>query len=127
MKIFTIKRSHSIAGHGVFGVLDCDGFPFALTCENFKLHIPKGEYLCKKAFYYKGNYATYEITGVPNRDHILFHCGNTEEDSAGCVLVAEEFGELHQRIGVLRSKYGFAEFMARANNEESFKLIIEEV
>lgn len=30
-----------------------------------------------------------EITGVPNFDYILIHCGNTDEHTAGCLLVGD--------------------------------------
>lgn len=29
----------------------------------------------------------WEITNVPNREAILFHAGNTQDDSRGCILV----------------------------------------
>lgn len=28
-----------------------------------------------------------EVTGVPNFSHILIHCGNDDDDTAGCLLV----------------------------------------
>lgn len=124
MKIFTVKRTH-FTSMGVFGVLDCEGEPFAVTCENSQLYIPKGEYVCKKAFFNRKGYWTFEITSVPGRDHILIHKGNTEGDSAGCILVGENFGILKGRTAILDSKGGFEEFMSRTHDADSFKLIIE--
>ena len=31
-----------------------------------------------------------QILDVPDFEYILFHCGNDDDDTAGCVLVAEE-------------------------------------
>ena len=31
------------------------------------------------------------LRGVPNFRHILIHCGNTKDDTAGCLLVGEKF------------------------------------
>lgn len=125
MKVITIKRISYLPEMGVFGVILDEALPFALTCENFKLRIPEGEYICKKAHFNRGNYDTYEITDVPNRDHILFHMGNIDSDSLGCVLIGEEFGPLLGRhAGVKQSKFGFAEFMARVGSEDQFKLVL---
>ena len=127
MRIFNLKRTHLVQDIGLFGVLDDEGLPFVLSCENTKLYIPKGEYVCKKARYNAGGYDTYEIIDVPNRDHILFHCGNIDSQSQGCILLGEEFAPLLGRAaGVAQSKYGFAEFMARTKNEDAFKLVILE-
>ena len=31
-----------------------------------------------------------QITNVPNFEYILIHCGNTDEDTAGCLLVGSQ-------------------------------------
>jgi hypothetical protein len=120
---FTVKRTHLI-GSGFYGVLDVNNEPFALTAEHPSRHIPFGTYKCFKSYYHAGGYETYEIM-VEGRTRILFHCGNLGDvDSVGCVLVAEEFGVLKGRTGILRSKFGFAEFMARTKNVPEFTLEI---
>lgn len=126
MTVFTVKRTHNIT-EGSFGVIDCEGVPFAVTLENYKLRIPKGEYICKKAHYYGGGYDTYEITGVVGRTHILFHKGNVQDNSLGCILLAESFGTLNSKIAVLDSKGGFQEFMAKCNGAEEVRLVVLEV
>jgi len=135
LKLLTLKRTHR-TNYGCFGVLDCDGEPFAVTGEHIRLHIPKGEYTCFKSYYNAGKYQTYEIP-VPSRTHILFHKGNhtyddpatkaNEADTAGCVLIAESFGVLKGRTAVEGSADGFTEFMQRLKGVESFKLVILEV
>lgn len=125
LRIFTLKRTHKRA-LGVFGVLDDEGEPFALTLENHALYIPEGEYVCRKRHYIRGNYDTYEIMNVTNRTDILLHKGNLDSDSAGCVLLGENFGLLKGRTGILDSAGGFQEFMARTHDADSFKLVILE-
>lgn len=133
-KIITIYRLPK-REDGVFGVIADEGYQyFGLTCENHKLLIPKGEYLCKRTNSPKfGN--TFEITGVEGRDHILFHWGNIEDNSLGCILVGELFDSMlspdgTRKIAVLSSKttagQGFLEFLARTVNIDKFKLVIEE-
>ena len=55
--------------------------------------IPAGKYLCKrKVSPHFGE--TFEVTGVPGRGDILFHEGNTEENTQGCILLGLAFGSL---------------------------------
>lgn len=115
---------------GTFGVIIDGDKPFALTLENKWLNnqrniscIPEGRYICRR--YSSAKYPdTFEVTNVPGRSHILFHTGNTNEDTAGCILVAEQFGELNKAIAILASKPGFREFMERLIDVDVFELII---
>jgi len=63
--------------------------------------------------------------GVEGRSHILFHKGNTEEDTQGCILIAEQFGYLNGKVAVLSSKAGFNEFMFKMTGIDAFLLIID--
>ena len=57
--------------------------------------IPAGTYLCVRSVWHGGgDVETFEITGVPGRDRILFHWMNTEEDVEGCVGIGFSFGAL---------------------------------
>lgn len=124
LKVFTLRRTHK-RQNGVFGILDDEGEPFAVTCENNSLYIPAGEYSPQKSFYNKGGYWTFEIP-VPNRTRILLHRGNLDSESLGCILIGENFGVLKGRTAILDSKGGFEEFIARTHGVESFKLVITE-
>lgn len=118
---------------GTFGVLIDSGVPFAVTLENpwqnnlrFVSCIPEGTYRCKRVD--SPNFGdTFKIMDVPDREDILFHWGNTDEDTLGCVLVGEEFGKLYGQGAILRSKNGFNEFMEKLSGVEEFTLVIQSI
>lgn len=84
---------------GIFGTLEDDqALFFMYTLEHSYLDgevynpkIPKGTYTCVRGKHQLEHmtepFETFEITGVPNHDHILFHVGNYNKDSQGCVLL----------------------------------------
>jgi hypothetical protein len=129
MKILTLIRLPE-KDDGTFGVLGDEKGYFCLTCEKKwkdNQHdiscIPKGEYLCKrKMSEHFGD--TFEVTQVPNRSDILFHKGNVQTDSHGCILLGENFGVLNDKIAVLSSGEAYAEFTHILRNEQEFKLVI---
>ena len=53
-------------------------------------------------------FETFEITGVPGHSGILFHTGNTNNDSSGCVLLGTDT----TRLGISDSRLAFSKFMA---------------
>ncbi len=114
-------------GEVTYGVLiGSDGVPFAVTLEESwqqNQHniscIPVGTYTCKR-FHSVKHPNTFEITGVPNRQAILFHVGNSDPDTLGCVLVGEAFNA----PGITQSKDGFAEFMKRCAEVDTFILTV---
>ena len=114
MRVRLKVKTVAVLDEGCFSVLLWDGRPFAVsverTFENNRCVIENGAYLCKRDFYHKGGYETFEIF-VEGHDRILFHKGNAETDSEGCVLVAESFGVLKGQAAVLDSAGGFTEFM----------------
>lgn len=133
---FTLRRLlDSGEGDGVIGVLmgfytleeeadDPLGYP----------RIPAGRYICKRSRFHRGGYDTFEITGVPGRSRILFHKGNTEEDTMGCVLLGmelgtlvvrdEETGERRRKVAVLRSGDAFREFMDALRGVDEWEVVV---
>lgn len=117
---------------GTFGVLRHGDVPFVLTLERPWIDnqqnvscIPHGRYRCRKIRSPRfGN--TYEICDVPNRSHVLFHAGNTIEDTQGCVLVGEEFSGTWEKPMLVSSQRGFGELMKYLNGEVEFDLVIYE-
>lgn len=132
MKLFYLKRIADIAD-GTFGVLFADEIPFAITLERKWLNnksgescIPTGEYTVKRIISPKFG-ETFEVMAVMGRAHILFHKGNIDADSHGCILVAERFDYGINKVMVGDSKGGFIEFMGRLSGENEFKLIIKNI
>lgn len=129
-KTIILKRIAATAD-GTFGVLLDGDTPFAVTLERKWLDnraevscIPVGVYACKRVASPRFG-DTFEVTGVPGRSHILFHSGNTEDDSKGCILVAEQFGSINGKTAVQVSREGFAEFMARLKGVNEFTIEIK--
>lgn len=136
MKKLTLER-FAATQHGVIGRI---GQWFTLEEENLDnlrniSCIPAGMYKCKRSFYNKGGYPTFWVTNVPNRSNILFHKGNTEEDTQGCILLGNELGALivpdednkgvrTPKIAVLRSGEAFSEFMRSLDKVDEFELHI---
>jgi len=124
--MFTLKTV-SIIPDGCFGVLLHNEVPFAVTLERTydegkQIKIPAGIHRCHRSRYNKGGYDTFEIE-IEGHSRILFHKGNTELHSDGCVLVAESFAMFGGKPGIAMSGEGFGEFMKRAT-EDSFMLTV---
>jgi hypothetical protein len=84
--------------------------------------IPQGTYHCERTRYHRGGYDTFEIAGVPGHSRLLFHAGNVEADSEGCVLLGQRFGFSRGSPGVLQSRMAFAEFMSVMGFRPNFRL-----
>ena len=125
----TIKRLET-GSQGTFGAIIHDGKPFAVTLEREWLDnkpnvscVPRGTYTCKRTQSPKFGH-TFEVTNVEGRTHILFHKGNLDDDSHGCILIGEEYGRLNKDHGILNSKHGFFEFMQKLDGKDEFELTI---
>lgn len=98
--------------------------------------IPAGRYTCVRAWFVRGGYETFEVLNVSGRSNILFHKGNTEEDTEGCILLGsrvgllevtdEDSGELEYKLAVLDSRNAFKRFMNSLREVNSFELLIED-
>jgi hypothetical protein len=114
----TVQRLTKSAELPTYGVLIReDGVPFALTLERPWLQnqkgkscIPAGAYTAKRHQSPKFG-ETFWVQDVPGRSEILFHKGNIDDDSHGCILVGEQFNPVKGEDGITASKEGFEEFM----------------
>lgn len=91
--------------------------------------IPKGEFRCMLGQHRLASmthaFETYEIIGVPGHTNLLFHWGNFNNDSEGCILVGELVA--HRTIGsdmITQSKKAFADFIALQSGTLSFLLTV---
>ncbi len=130
MKRLSIKRI-SKSPSVTMGALINEGIPFCLTLEPPWLFnkekvscIPNGVYRCKRITSPKYG-ETFEITGVPDRSHILFHWGNVVKDTEGCVIIGQSFGKLQDQPAVLESKKTFTEFNNLLKDVAEFILEVE--
>lgn len=121
--------------NGIMGVLiKQPGFvPFCNTLEltwrnntRFVSCIPSGIYMCERMISpSKGE--TFEITDVFNRSDILFHKGNIDDDTEGCILLGEGFGYVDNEPAITQSKFAFDEFMTLMEGVLSFRLDLRSV
>ena len=118
-------KTVAIREDGCFGVLLFNGRPFAVTLErtfeNLRTVIRAGAHQCRRSYYHKGGYETFEIT-VEGHARVLFHKLNVEEESEACVGVGESFGQLHGETAIIDSKHGFEEFVSLTAGLNEFVL-----
>jgi hypothetical protein len=129
MEIVFLKRAHSskTVTLGMITVSGVEHEPI-YTLENPQRstkkdsRIPAGIYTCEpySGTKYKN---VYIVTGVPGRTAILFHWGNTEKDTAGCILLGLKTGRLDGAPAVLSSKKAFNYFKSLIGNKP-FKLVV---
>lgn len=128
MKLVRVSDS----GVATYGVLLQDRTPFAVTLERPWLDnrkgescIPAGDYECRRVK--SPTFGdTFEVVNVQGRTAILFHKGNINDDTHGCILVGESFNPVLGRPGITASKEGYAEFMGLLRMVNSFPLTITE-
>jgi hypothetical protein len=116
-----------------YGVLIQGYTPFAVTLEDPWRDnerevscIPAGTYQCKRVDSPRFG-ATFEVSNVPGRSHILFHKGNGPDDTRGCILLGKKFNYITERPGIKDSAEAFGEFLKITAMTLEFPLEIVEV
>lgn len=132
MKNFTLIRIAYIPD-GTFGVLFDEDIPFCLTLEREwkdnqrgESCIPVGGYICDRVQSPKFG-DTFKVQNVYQRSDILFHKGNIEDDSHGCIILGEQYHKYKGKISIKASREGYAEFKERTKDVNSFSLGIKDV
>lgn len=117
---------------GTFGVLFDGDIPFCLTLEREWRNneknvscIPRSKYICKRIESPKFG-DTFEVLNVSGRTDILFHKGNIEDDSHGCIIIGEQFHTYKGKISLKASREGYAEFHRILNPDDWFELEIKD-
>lgn len=83
--------------------------------------IPVGDYHCVRVV--SPDFGdTFYILGVPKRDKLAFHWGNTSKNTHGCILL----GQFFRGMTLYKSKDAMKEFLNKARGFDSFDLRIEE-
>lgn len=127
-----LTRKHSSAD-GIFSELrDLDENLIAITLEHaypakgvWFPKIPKGEFTCVRGIHrlkhMVHDFTTFEVLGVPGHTNLLFHVGNYNFDSDGCILVGEDTGWKHSHYWIKNSLAAFTRFMS-LQTEDQFNL-----
>lgn len=113
---------------GTLGKMYIDGVYFCETLQpdeddKNRFYIPSGHYLCKRFHGVKWP-NTFEII-CPPHTALLFHAGNVETDSLGCILLGSERGKLQGNRAVLNSGVTFKKFLKVTGNVNELGLLIE--
>lgn len=138
MDMFLIRTSFE--ADGIFGrLLQSNGSQLAVTCEHsypcgegfeelngWSVKLPAGQYTCVRGMHRLAHMAepfeTFEIMGVPGHTNILFHVGNYNSDSEGCVLIGQSVVKMDGVSMITNSRIIFAKLMALQTDVSSFIL-----
>jgi hypothetical protein len=131
MTLTLIRRQYR--EDGIFSQLTGLSSPM-LTLErsyNLKSKIPIGTYRCVKGMHrlknMKNPFETFQVMNVPKCTGILFHVGNYNRDSEGCILLGENLGISNGALMLTRSRIAFHRFMKELSGVKEFTLhVIEE-
>ena len=132
---FTLTRTEH-RSDGVFSdLVGDDGTKFRTlehayqsTAGNWWPKIPDGTYTCVRGQHRLSgmteDFTTFEVTEVAGHSNLLFHWGNFDRDSEGCVLVGRTECSSDSGEMVTSSKDAFAAFMALQDGCQTFQLTV---
>lgn len=92
--------------------------------------IPNGTFTCVRGKHRLDSmpvgefFETFMITGVPGHTNLLFHWGNWEKDSDGCVLTGAALTESPGGLMVTNSKATFKKIMGLLEGVDQFTLTV---
>lgn len=123
-------------GDGIFSTLIAENGGYtANTLEHSYTtqFIPKlqpGVYKCVRGMHrlhgMASDFETFEVTGVVGHSGMLFHVGNYNKDSDGCILLGQRVSQ-YTKEGlqmVTGSKVAFADFMMLQKGTDLFTLVV---
>jgi hypothetical protein len=131
----TLKRLQFRAD-GIFSDLKAGESLVAQTLEHayegagWVPKIPYGAFKCVRGAHrlhgMTEDFETFEITGVQSHTNLLFHWGNFNKDSEGCILLGRSIARApDQTQMVTESRESFARFMRLQEGVKEFTLTVE--
>jgi len=134
--LIELRRAYLPDDSATLGILTVEGVEFH-TLElpwmgNARRHscIPEGRYTLRgrpsKVVHdtSRGRWQDgWEVTDVPDRDHIMFHVGNWPKDTEGCILIGDQFSwERHNGPMVTNSLRAFDTFMKALLSRDEWQI-----
>lgn len=106
-----------------------EGVPDIEDKGTYRAKIIKGEYTCQRGEHLlhgmEKPFATFEVLSVPNAWGILFHWGNFNKNSEGCILVGSHVERAEDGSQMLTdSRKAFDRLMAELRSVDTFQLIV---
>lgn len=124
MKKLTLTRNE-FSEEGIFGMLVDEAHTILLNTLEHSFDstpkVPHGTYVCVRGVHKLADlvsFTTYEVTGVSGHTGILFHIGNYNHDSDGCILL----GLLRHGNMIMSSAVAFEEFLKAVEPDDKFIL-----
>ena len=126
---YTLTRKR-LRPDGIFSELaDQNGKLIAHTLEHSYDNLPKitnGVWKCIRGPHrlhgMTEDFITFEITGIVGHVDLLFHFGNYNKDSEGCVLIGENVVTYNDIEMITNSRATFAKFMEALDGVDTFEL-----
>ena len=124
-KVTIVRLEQSDAG--ALGSLLIDNWLYCSSLEpdvndTDRFQIPVGKYLCKRFYGYKWK-KTFEVV-VKGHTAILFHAGNVEADTEGCILLGRQPSYLKGQRAILNSGFTYRKFLKEFGTIDEFMLTI---
>lgn len=122
MKLARIIRPEK-SEQGMIGILVINDVIQCFTLERDDTFIRQGCYTCSR-FHGEKYKDTFEVQ-VHGHSAVLFHPGNVETDTQGCILLGNRVGWLDGKRAVLESVKAFEAFMELMGEDSEFTLFVE--
>jgi hypothetical protein len=121
-----LSRCYDDLGNQVFVTLE---HPYMAEGGTWQPKIPPGTYTCARGMHrldgMAHDFETFEVTGVSGHSGLLFHAGNWNRNSKGCILPGEDFAtDGKGEDMVVNSRTAFSHFMKLQAGQDSFRLTV---
>lgn len=101
---------------------------YQTATDGLQSKIPPGVYRCDRGDHELAGmtetFSTFEVTGVRSHTGILFHWGNYNKDSDGCILLGKDLLQTPSGQMIGTSRFIFAKFMQAQKDVTFFMLTV---